>query len=135
MASLVHGPGGRGQGAEEHARECIRRCMTERADEGDAEIGRAVPMEQQAVSSARHYVTCKGSCNPGGSKSAPTDSPSWMRRIASAKSVATGRMRILSSPRAEGRSGTVSVVTSSVMPLEQRRSAASPDRVACVQAT
>ncbi len=28
--------------------------MTERADEGDAEIGRAVPMEQQAVLGACH---------------------------------------------------------------------------------
>ena len=54
MASLVRGTGGRGQGAEEHARECIRRCMTERADEGDAEPGRAGPMDQQAVSGARH---------------------------------------------------------------------------------
>ncbi|MGI8620051.1 MAG: hypothetical protein ACR2L6_13330 [Gemmatimonadaceae bacterium] len=42
----IRGPGGRGQGAEEHAMECIRRYTTERADEGDAEIGRAGPMER-----------------------------------------------------------------------------------------
>jgi len=53
-ASLIRGSGRRGQGAEEHARECIRRCMTERADEGDAGIGGAGPTEQQAASGGCH---------------------------------------------------------------------------------
>jgi len=56
MASSGRGTGGRDQGAEEHARERIRRYVTERADEGDAEPGRAGPMERQAVSGAGHYM-------------------------------------------------------------------------------
>jgi hypothetical protein len=51
---LVRGSGRRGQGAEEHARECIRRCMTERADEGDAGIGGAEPMKQLRIGGAQH---------------------------------------------------------------------------------
>src|SRR6202022_4832685 len=48
-APMVRGPGRGGRGSDEHARERIRRCVTERAQELTTAFGGNGPMKRQAA--------------------------------------------------------------------------------------